>query len=326
MRRFLIFLTMALTVAAHGQYIEFSFPSPSLNISGLAFDNTLYALDSLDRVLIELNAYNGTVMDTIYLPSTVNPPVGLTAWDDTLWFAEGSTGVVHKIDKQGNEIAVFDLSDSGPQSITGLAHSLWDDEIVLMDCFDNTIYNWYLQSGYVEKIFQLQDCPEVHDISGCMEGGMMIGVACNDPVSPVRLYYNETAYEPLGYGEYESAVGVASWDQSRFYFSDPSMGLIHRYCIHMGAVEEGTSNLSPVDFRLLRNPSPGYLEYLLSSLSGANPEILLYDITGRVCRTVPEGTYGEGSHILRFDNLTPGVYNLVCPAMEMQLKGLVTEN
>jgi len=326
MKWFLISVTMLLTVVANGQYIEFSFPSPSTDISGLAFKyNTLYVLDSLDRVLIELNPYSGTIMDTIQLPPTENPPVGLTAWEDTLWFAEGGTGIVHMIDKQGNEIDVFDLSDSGPQSITGLAHSLYDDEMLLMDGFDKTIYNWHLQNGYVEEIFQLQGCPEVHDISDWLDG-MYIGVACNDSLSPVRLYYSETAYDPLDFGEFESAVGVASWGQSRFYFSDPSMGLIHRYCVNMGAVEEGTSGLSPVELQLLRNPSPGYLEYLLSGFSGASPEMFLYDITGRICRTVPEGTYGEEYLILRFDNLPPGVYCLVCPAMKMESKGLVTGN
>lgn len=136
----ILIVILVSTVPVFGQYIEFSFPSPSPYITGLAFNGDLFALDSLSGVLYKMNPFNGTVLDTISIPETTNPPVGLTSWGDTLWFAESGTGIIHKIDVQGNELAVYDLSDSGPQSITGLAHFFWDEDMYVMDASSTTLY------------------------------------------------------------------------------------------------------------------------------------------------------------------------------------------
>lgn len=329
MRVWTVLLSLAAIASpAVGQYIEFSFDAPSDNISGLAYltsENRLYALDSLECVLLELDAYDGTVYDTIPIVPAPDSPVALTGREDTLWFAESGTGVVHEIDLGGTELASYDLSDSGVQSITGLARQLWGDDTYVMDESDNTIYLIDGQIGSVmpEVYMQLEGCPQVHGISGMMES-WWIGVACEDPVSPVRLYHDPPSYEPLGMGEYESAVAMASYDGSRFYFSDPDMGMIHRYCCNMGGTAApvsaglGQVRLAPAD-----NPAHGSLGVRLSVRHGTSPEIAVLDVAGRMIDRVPGGALGPGSHTVEFDGLRPGVYYVLCGDSAAPLKAVV---
>jgi len=306
-----VILFLAVPISA--QYIEFSFEAPSDNIAGLAYlgsQNRLYALDSLECVLLELNAYDGTVYDTIPIVPEPDSPVALTGSVDTLWFAESGTAVVHEIDLNGTELASYDLSDSGVQSITGIARQLWGDDNFVMDESDNTIYliNGQIGSVVPEVYMQLESCPQVHGISGEM-GTWLIGVACEDPVSPVRLYYDPSSYDPLGLGEYESAVAVASWDDSRFYFSDPAMGMIHRYCWNMGGIEpESFAGMGGMRLLVEGNPSYGLLRLRLSVPEGGSPGLRLVDIAGRVVDAVPGGQFTAGTHTVEFEGLDPGVY------------------
>ena len=321
-----VILFLAVPISA--QYIEFSFEAPSDNIAGLAYmgsQNRLYALDSLECVLLELNAYDGTVYDTIPIVPEPDSPLALTGNVDTLWFAESGTAVVHEIDLNGTELASYDLSDSGVQSITGIARQLWGDGKFVMDESDNTIYLIDGQIGSVapDVYMQLEGCPQVHGLSGEM-GGWMFGVACEDPVSPVRLYYDPSSYDPLGLGEYESAVAVAPWDDSRFYFSDPEMGMIHRYCINMGeTASPGSAGLGRVQVSLAGNPSHGSLGVRLSVRYGTNPAIAVIDAAGRVVGRIPEGALGAGNHEVAVEDLQPGVYYVLCENAAVSAKAVV---
>lgn len=314
------------TVPAFGQYIEFSFPSPSPYISGLACSNDLFALDSLSRVLYRMNEFNGTVLDTISIPETPNPPVGLTSCVDTLWFAESGTGIVHKIDVEGNELAVYDFSDSGPKSITGLSYDYWSEKMYIMDASSTTLYvvDTPIGSSPVEVFLAIEGCPEVHGITAPIDY-YIVAVACEDSVSPVRLYYSPTDYEPLYSGECSSAVGVASWDWCRFYFSDPVMGLIHRYCCNMGGITPsiGTDGITLTP---LANPSYGTLAFSLNLAEGVSPALVLMDLSGRLIEEIPEGYYSTGIHLVRFEDLPPGVYFCVAAQTGVRARGVIVES
>lgn len=314
------------TVPASGQYVEFSFPSPSPYISGLAFNGDLFALDSLSRVLYRMNEFNGTVLDTISIPETPNPPVGLTACADTLWFAESGTGIVHKIDVQGNELAVYDLSDSGPQSITGLARSFVYEEMYIMDASSTTLYVSEIPLGSypLEIVLAIEGCPEVHDIAAPMDYSI-VAVACEDSISPVRLYNSPTYYEPIYGNEFASAVGMASWDWCRFYFSDPEMGLIHRYCCNMGGITPSTG-ADGITLTPLVNPGSGTLEFSLNLIEGVSPALMLVDISGRLIDEIPEGHFSTGTNLVRFEDLPPGVYFCVAARNGLlRARGVIVE-
>ncbi|MCK5115480.1 MAG: T9SS type A sorting domain-containing protein [Candidatus Aegiribacteria sp.] len=321
-------MVLIATLPAFGQFIEFSFPSPSPYISGLAYNGDLFALDSLSRVLYKMNENNGTVLDTISIPDTPNPPVGLTAYGDTLWFAESGTGIVHKIDIEGNELAVYDLSDSGPQSITGLAHFLLSEHMFIMDASSTTLYVVETPIGLspVEVFLVIEDCPEVHDISAELDYSYYVAVACEDSVSPVRLYYDSTSYESLIIGEFESAVGVASWDWCRFYFTDPSMGMIHRYCCNMGGGITPSTGTNGNTLTTLANPSSGTLEFSLNLAEGVSPVLTLMDISGRLIEEIPEGYFSTGTHSVRFEGLPPGVYFCVAARNGLRARGVIVES
>ena len=325
MKVYILVVLLVSTIPSFGQYIEFSFHSPSPYISGLTFNGDLFALDSLSGILYRMNQYNGTVLDTISIPETPNSPVGLTSYGDTLWFAESGTGIVHKIDVQGNELAVYDLSDSGPQSITGLARGLWDDDMYIMDGSSTTIYVVQTPIGSypLEVFLAIEDCPEVHDISGPIEYDQ-IAVACEDSISPVRIYYGPTSFMPLEYGEYERAVGVASRDGCRFYVSDPEIEMIHRYCVNMGGITP-SDPASFAGFALtpVSNPSLCALEFRLDLRMDIIMTLRLLDLSGRLIEEIPEENFSAGIHHVRFEDLSPGIYFCVAARNGLCARGVI---
>ena len=325
MKVYILVVLLVSTIPSFGQYIEFSFPSPSPYISGLTFNGDLFALDSLSGILYRMNQYNGTVLDTISVPETPNSPVGLTSYGDTLWFAESGTGIVHKIDVQGNELAVYDLSDSGPQSITGLARGIWDDDMYIMDGSSTTIYVVQTPIGSypLEVFLAIEDCPEVHDISGPIEYSQ-IAVACEDSISPVRIYYGPTSFMPLESGEYESAVGVASWDGCRFYFSDPEMEMIHRYCVNMGGITPSDpASFAGCTLTPVSNPSLCALEFRLDLRMDISMTLRLLDLSGRLIEEIPEENFSAGIHHVRFEDLSPGIYFCVAARNGLCARGVI---
>lgn len=326
MKVYILVVLLVSAIPSFGQYIEFSFPSPSPHISGLTFNGDLFALDSLTGVLYKMNGFNGTVLDTISIPETPNPPVGLASYGDTLWFAESGTGIIYKIDVHGNELAVYDLSDSGPQSITGLARYLWDEDMYIMDASSTTLYilETPIGSSPVTVVLAIEDCPEVHDISGPLDE-FTVAVACEDSISPVRLYYSPTSYMPLDFGEYASAVGVASWDGCRFYFSDPEMGMIHRYCVNMGGITPDPSSFTGSTLIPVSNPSPYALEFRLDLREDISLALRLVNLSGRLIEEIPEENFSAGIHHVRFEYLSPGVYFCVAARNGLCARGVVVE-
>jgi hypothetical protein len=312
-------LLLLLSAPVGAQYIEFSFEAPSDNISGLALVTAgygyLYALDSTMCALIRMHPTSGTVYDTIPLsPQPSAAPVGLASLDDSLWYAEAGTGLVHKVGVDGVELAVHDLSDSGPESITGIAWGHSEDEAYVIDGPSRTVYtiDGSIGGSPPEVYLVLSDCPEVHGICGPVDY-YMLGVACDDPDAPVRLYWSPDDYDTLYFGDFESAVAMAQWDWCRFYFSDPEIGMIHRYCCNMGGTEpESSAGMGGMRLLVEDNPSYGLLRLRLSVPEGGSPGLRLVDVAGRVVDALPAGQFTAGTHMVEFQGLEPGVYYAIC--------------
>ncbi len=307
--RCFIGVCVLLTGLVQAQFIEWSFPAPSENISGLA---GLYVLDSLDCLIYVVEDVTGAVLDTIELPPLSNPAVGLAANTDSLWFAESGTAIIHAIDYDGNLLGSWDFSDTGIQTISGigiLSQSM-TDYMYLLDSSDRSVYVLEMPIGSqpIQCLFTISHSIEVYDL--CAEVEFGIPIACNDEVSPVRIYNSASHYEPLGYGTYASAVGVGTCDGgSRFWFNDPEMGLIHRYCVNMGGIGSESSNpIAPLTFDILPNPAlmSATLSYHL--VAGGLTSVQLYDVVGRVIWSDFMGYRPPGYHNIILELPGPGVY------------------
>lgn len=289
MKRVLI-LTILVTFSVFAQFVEWSIPAPSDYITGLANSNMsyrIYAVDSVDNVVYWLDSWDGDILGTTVLPYFPNPPVGLACKDDTLWFAESGTAIVHAVSLSGIFLGTTDFSDSGPENITGIGFYVeYPDELLLADAVQNIIYSVYFEDNMVvivDTFLVLGECPEVHDLGGF--GGLGIPVACEDIISPVRIYEDDSLYTPLYYGDFISATGVARVMCNRFYFSDPVMGLIHRYCTDMGAVEEEVV-CSSSSLELIPNPFANTVKIMFDVPSTGCVTLRLLDISGRLIETL----------------------------------------
>jgi hypothetical protein len=307
--RYLICVFMLLPCLSDAQFIEVSFPAPGLNISGLAFDGGVWALDSLDCVIYRVHYWTGAPIDTVELPPLPNPAVGLAVYSNTLLFAESGTALIHAIDFDGNLIGSWDFSDSGIQSISGLDNLPYSNDLYLLDSSDRSIY--YLEGPIgtqpPEYLFAIADTIEVHDIGAWMMEG--VPVACDDEISPVRFYTSPSSYQTLGYGTYESAVGVTSIGIGRIYFSDPELGMIHRYCVNMGGNESGSSaSVEPVILSIYPNPVLTSTTLVVYLASGCSTTIRLFDVSGRVVWSKSLGLQAPGYHDISIEISDPGIY------------------
>jgi hypothetical protein len=304
---------------ASAQTIEWSFPAPSDNISGLAHGgNTIYAIDPIDGVIYMLNDWTGAVLDTIPLPFTYHTPVGLAYTGDletdTLWFSEAGTALIHAIDASGSMLATYDFSDSGVQSITGLDVQLIDNNpltlmMFFIDSATQIIYRIQLpiSSCPLEEYIDIEGCPDVFDI-GPPTSYYCIPVACSDPISPVRCYYDSVSYIAMGGGTYESAVGVApAGTINRFYFSDPLMGMIHRYCMDMGGIEDDEGDIL-VFASISPNPTTGAATLRVTLTADAFLDVCVYDMAGRLVQRMPEACYSAGLNEQIIDGFGPGIF------------------
>ena len=290
------------------QYIENSFPAPSEHITGLAGE--LYAIDSLQKVVYDLNPWTGEVFDTIPIPWVPCSPVGLAVGADSLIFAESGSAVIRVMTMDGDSVGSIDLSAHGLQSITGLSCYIPGD-LYLADASSNTIYLYELPlgSGNISEYFTLDSCPEIHDI-GAGIYWVEVAVACEDTISPVRVYSSSSSYTPLDFGDYSSAVGVGTASEgNRFYFSDPEMGMIHRYCMDMGGIS-GHAESNPEIKCSIPNPVEGETEMQLHMRSSGEVNVVVSDISGREVISVYEGALTEGTHSIdvNLNNLPSGVY------------------
>jgi len=300
--------------AAFCQFVEWSFPAPSDHITGLACDyGTVYALDSLDCMVYAVHYSTGALQGTLQLPAFEKKAVGLALLEDTLYFAESGTAIVHAMTTDGEPAGVWDFSGSDISSISGLDALAWGDpRLYFIDSATSIIYSIDLPLSTnvpVERI-ALLNCPEVHDISAPRYGDYYYPVACNDPVSPVRMYSGPDEYEVLGYGSYAGAVGVAAASEdSRFYFSDPALGAIHRYCMDMGAVGEGTMIPLFTALRVAPNPSTGAVDIVFTLADGERVSVEVFDTAGRAVFT-EEGEFSAGTCTAIVDGLPSGAYHL----------------
>ncbi|MCK5785295.1 MAG: hypothetical protein KAH54_01910 [Candidatus Sabulitectum sp.] len=308
----LMLVLLAASTLANAQFIEVSFPAPSDNISGLGYNGMVWALDSLDCAVYGVDWWTGVPYDTVPLPPLDNPAVGLGVSPDGFWFAESGTAVIHSIDFDGNLLSTFDLSDSGVQSVSGVDYFHWSPSfpyLWLIDAADRSVYQISLFIGpqSLVKLFTIEDEIEVHDIGWEYYS---LPVACNDGESPVRFYYDGgSLYETLGYGEYQSAVGVASTLDDRIYFSDPEMGLIHRYCLNMGEVEDGSYQaVSTIVMNPFSNPVHNSVSAEIVLAEPAHISFQVIDIAGRVAAEIPESDYCRGTHSVPLGEFYQGVY------------------
>ncbi len=308
MRSIKVCVTLLLVFTCSAQYIENSCPAPSEHITGLAGE--LYAIDSLQKVVYELNPWSGEVLDTIPIPWVPCSPVGLAIRPDSIIFAESGSALIHVMTMDGDSVGSIDLSVHGLQSITGLSCYISGD-LYLADASSNTIYVYELPlgSGNISEYFTLQSCPEIHDI-GAGIYWVEVAVACEDTVSPVRVYNSSSSYTPLDFGDYSSAVGVGTASEgNRFYFSDPDMGMIHRYCMDMGGISGQGSHTTEIKCSI-PNPVEGDTEMQLHLRSSGEVSAVVSDISGREVISVYEGVLAEGTHLIPvyMKDLPSGVY------------------
>ncbi|GEM_PF-1832829 len=308
----LIFFLLASTAFCQG--IEWSFPAPSSHITGLACDYvTVYALDSLDCMVYALHYSTGALQDAVQLPSMEGKAVGLALLGDTLYFAESGTAIVHAMTTGGEPAGTWDYAGSGVSSITGLDAFYWggDPLLYIIDSATKTIYSIDLPLSTNEPVerITLVDCPVVHDISAPRYADSF-PVACNDPVSPVRMYFEPDDYEVLYGNGFVGAVGVAAAsEENRFYFSDPGLGEIHRYCMDMGAIGEGT--VVPLDHELgiTPNPSMGAVDVMFTLAGGERVTVGVFDTAGRAVFTEDREFEAGGCSVV-VDGLPSGAYHL----------------
>lgn len=286
----LLFITAAI---ASAQFIENSCPAPGDHITGIT--EGVFAVDSMLDVVFHMNGWTGEVYDTIPLPFTGCSPVGLAQRADSLVFADCGTATLYVMSVTGDSIGVLDLSGSGIHRISGLSCP-WDD-LLIADDSTNIIWRTDLPlgSGPVTQFLALEDCPQIHDIG--MVYYDQVAVACEDSVSPVRIYWGPSDYEPIWFqpGECESAVGVGTcWEENRFWFSDPGMGMIHRYCCDMGG---GCGDEPEYSVEVsMPNPSGGNaFATVLLTLPG-EVSMTVTDMAGRTVAEVFTGNLPEGEH------------------------------
>ena len=310
-----LLLTALLVCSAFCQFIEWSFPSPCDHIAGLAAGmSTVYALDSLECKVYSVDYMTGAVQGVVQLPAMDNKPVGLAILDDTLYFAESGTAIVHAVTTSGQPAGIWDFSGSGIASITGLDEGYWGGvpRLYFIDSPTSTIYSIDMPLGtnVPVEMLELVNCPQVHDIAAPRYGNMFYPVACNDSVSPVRMYYEPDGYEVLGYGSYDSAVGVAACsEENRFYFSDPVLGAIHRYCMDMGAVGEGSSTPLGTSLTVTPNPSAGAVDVIFSLAVRGSVTLVVIDTAGRIVYT-RHSDCDAGCSAISVDGLPSGNYHL----------------
>ena len=304
---FLLFASLSLA-----QFIEVSFPAPSDNISGLAFNGTVWAIDSVDCCIYGVDMWTGVLQDTVLLPAFDNPPVGLGVSPECFWFAESGTAIIHSIDFDGNLVSTMDFSDSGVQNISGVEHFQWYPSypyLWFIDSADRSIYTVCLSIGpqTLNKVFSIEEEIVVHDIGW---ESMGVPVACDDELSPVRFYENGNSYEPLGMGSYQSAIGVATTLDDRIYFSDPEMGMIHRYSWStVGVTAEGTSSVLPRDLMCsVDNPVRGEVELVVQLEDTQLIHIQVYSLFGRLVKEIAGSIYPQGTQTVSLGTFSPGVY------------------
>lgn len=313
--RFSLLFTILLACSAIGQFIEWSFPAPCDNIAGLAAGmSTVYALDSLECKVYSVHYMTGAFQGVVQLPEMDNRPVGLALMGDTLYFAENGTAIVHAFTTAGQPAGVWDFSGSGIAGITGLDGSDWGGvpRLFFIGSPTSTIYriDMPLGTNVPVEIMELENCPQVHDISAPRYGEMSYPVACNDPVSPVRMYSDPDEYEVLGYGVFAGAVGVAACiEHNRFYFSDPVLGVIHRYCMDMGAVGEGSNTPLGSSLTVTPNPSSGAVEVAFNITEAERLTVAIYDNAGRSVFT-EHNDFEAGFSVIAVDGLPTGNYHL----------------
>lgn len=308
MRMFMA-ISLLLAAVSFSQYIENSCPAPSDHITGITGE--VLAIDSMLKIVYDMNGWTGEVYDTIPVPFSECSPVGLAMSGDSLMFAGSGSAMIYVMSITGDSIGTYDVSDSGIYSISGLSCP-WED-LYIADDSTNIIWRTDLPlgSGPVTQFLALEDCPLIHDIG--MVYYEQVAVACEDEASPVRIYWSPTEYEMIWFqpGECESAVGVGTCSEgNRFWFSDPELGMIHRYCCDMGGVT--VEDPEPAIGISLPNPTKGDAVAEIQMPCAGEVSIMVTDMAGRTVMEVFEGNLVSGSHTIPLDleGMPSGIYLL----------------
>jgi len=294
MRMFMA-ISLLLAAVSLSQYIENSCPAPSDHITGITGE--VLAIDSMLKIVYDMNGWTGEVYDTIPVPFSECSPVGLAMSGDSLMFAGSGSAIIYVMSITGDSIGTYDVSDSGIYSISGLSCP-WED-LYIADDSTNIIWRTDLPlgSGPVSQFLALENCPLIHDIG--MVYYDQVAVACEDEASPVRIYWSPTEYEMIWFqpGECESAVGVGTCSEgNRFWFSDPELGMIHRYCCDMGGIsEEGPGQEVGIS---LPNPMTGNSPASIWLPVPGEVSITVTDISGRTVGELMRGFAPEGELIV----------------------------
>lgn len=294
-----VLAVLSLAAVAAAQYIENSCPAPGGHLTGLAEWGEVYAVDSLEMEIYYFDGWSGEVYDTIPVPFPGCSPVGLAYCGDSLIVAGGGSAMLYVMSTEGSPIGTYDLSDSGVFSISGLC--CWED-LYIADDSTNIIWRTDLPlgSGPVTQFLALENCPRIHDIGVVYYD--QVAVACEDEASPVRIYWGPTEYEIIWFqpGECESAVGVGTCGEgNRFWFSDPEMGMIHRYCCDMGGVSG--EDPEPAVGISMPNPLTGRAVTEVQLPCAGAASITVTDMAGRTVREVFEGGLSSGTNRIPLD-------------------------
>ncbi len=315
MKAITVFMIFFVYSFAHAQFIETSFNAPCGNISGLAYavySGHVMVLDSLMNRVYLIDDWTGTVFSIIDLPVYSSPPVGLASMDSLIYFSESGTALVHAVDFAGNPVAVYDFSDSGPVSISGLGAHENDSYgyLYIMDKSDRSVYRQHIPIGSypIEKLFTIEEGLEVRDI-GC-DSPEGIPIACSEVVDPVRLYYSGSSYWQINSEECTDVYGVEhAMGIDRLFFNCGVSGKIYRYCPNMGGTEDTqSSSVNSLLVEVCSNPVSREESVQVSVCSPNSGTLSVYAIDGRV---LERRIFSRGNSNLNISLPFTGIFYLV---------------
>ncbi|MCK5035719.1 MAG: T9SS type A sorting domain-containing protein [Candidatus Sabulitectum sp.] len=315
MKAITVFMIIFVYSFAHAQFVETSFNAPCGNISGLAYavySGHVMVLDSLANRVYLIDDWTGTVFSIIDLPVCSSPPVGLASMDSLIYFSESGTALVHAVNFAGNPVAVYDFSDSGPVSISGLGAYEYGSYgyLYIMDKSDRSVYRQHIPIGSypTEKLFTIEEDLEVRDIGCDLFAG--VPIACSEVVDPVRLYYSGSSYCQVNSEECTDVYGVASvMGINRIFFNCGVSGKIYRYCPDMGGTEDTqNSSVSSLSVGVCPNPVSRRESVQVSVCSPSSGTLSIYSIDGRI---LERRVFSRGNSNLNISLPFTGIFYLV---------------
>ncbi|MBN1150403.1 T9SS type A sorting domain-containing protein [candidate division WOR-3 bacterium] len=287
-----------------------SIPAPDGAPRGLAFDGTnLWCANSGDgnstngAKIYKLNPTTGAILGTYTTPGA--SPYGLAFDGSYLWHSDFSSGMIYKIDT--STMGVISSFSYGSGFLFDLA---WDGTY-LWGTFGNSdiIVAYDVTTGsQVDTIFANYYTPEVRPMGLCyvpVNTGQIW--ACDGSSGGASNYINQWDFSsstwinqwqanPASYPAgmtYDSTIDwlwVSCWTNDTIYIYELAPNSVQ---------EEIAVNSGNYTFDVKKRGSN--LEFQFTLPVSRTVSIDIYNVTGRLVRTVEEGRFSEGTHSVSLD-------------------------